>query len=297
MKKGIDISTWQNNVDYNKLNIDFAIIRCGYGRNKSQKDKMFEKHYNELKNKGIPIGAYHYSYASDIEGAKKEALMCLEFIKDKKFDLPVFYDIEDKKCEKASKETITQMAKTFCDILIQNGYKAGVYANLNWFNNKMNVKDLEKYYIWLAQWSEKPTANFKVDFWQYTSKGKVDGISGNVDLDYELKEYSETSSEPIQNEPAKKTIEELANEVINGLWGNGNDRYNKLTQAGYNYQDVQNKVNEILGVHKKLYYTVKAGDNLTRIANKFGTTVNQLVQWNNIKNPNLIYVNQILRVK
>lgn len=296
MKKGIDISVWQNNVNYMQLKsegIEFAIIRCGYGRNKSQKDKMFDKHYAGFKYAGIPIGAYHYSYANDVEGAKKEALMCLEFIKGKDFDLPIFYDLEDTKTSKASRDTITQMAKAFCDILIQNGYKAGIYANLNWFNNKMNVKDLEKYYIWLAQWNNKITVNFKVDYWQYSSKGKLNGISGNVDLDYEV---VETVEKPVEN---KKTINELAQEVIKGLWGNGQDRVNRLTQAGYNYQEVQNKVNEILNVSqsKPLYYIIKWGDTLSRISNKFGTSIEQLAKWNNIKNIDKIYAGQKIRVK
>lgn len=299
MKKGIDISTWQENVDYNKLKeqgIEFAIIRTGYGKNKSQKDKMFEKHYEGLKNANIKIGAYHYSYITSIEGAIQEAKNCLEFIKGKTFDLPIFLDLEEKRTSNLGKETVTQGALEFCKIIKDAGYKAGVYANLNWFLNYVNPNKLIENgnKIWLAQWASKPTANFNVDFWQYTSKGQINGISGNVDLDYELNVNEE---KPVEN---KKTIEELAKEVINGLWGNGEERRQRLTNAGYNYQEVQNRVNEILRpkvTSIAMYYSVKAGDNLTRIANKFGTTVNQLVKWNNIKNPNLIYVNQKLRVK
>lgn len=95
----------------------------------------------------------------------------------------------------------------------------------------------------------------------------------------------------------KKNIDELAKEVINGKWGNGEDRKKRLTNAGYNYQEVQNRVNQILGANNKVYYTVKRGDTLSAIAKKYGTTVNQLVAWNNIKNPNLIYPNQNIRVK
>lgn len=100
----------------------------------------------------------------------------------------------------------------------------------------------------------------------------------------------------------KKSVEELAKEVINGKWGNGADRKNRLTNAGYNYSEVQAKVNQLLKVNtapvqEKVYYIVKAGDNLTKIAKKYNTTVNNLVLLNNIKNKNLIYVNQKLRVK
>lgn len=299
MKKGIDVSTWQSNINYENVkndNIEFAIIRCGYGQRSSQKDNQFEKHYAGFKNVGIPVGAYHYSYASTVEGAKKEAYNCLEFIKGKNFDLPIFYDLEDNTTVKASRETITEMAKAFCDILIEHGYKAGIYANLNWFNNKMNIKELEKYYIWLAQWNDKITANFKVDYWQYTSKGSVNGISGNVDMDYQVK--AEEQEKPI--EPSKKSIEELAQEVIAGKWGNGHDRVVRLTNAGYNYNEVQNRVNEILGYGKQsdpLYYVIKWGDTLTKISNKFGVSINQLMSWNNIKNANKIYAGQKIRVK
>ena len=100
----------------------------------------------------------------------------------------------------------------------------------------------------------------------------------------------------IGQQPSQKTIDELAREVINGKWGNGEDRKARLTSAGYNYQEVQNRVNQILAP-KIEYYIVKSGDTLSKIAKKYGTTVNQLVAWNNIKNPNLIYPNQKLRVK
>lgn len=298
MIKGIDLSCWQEKVNYNELKkqgIEFAIIRIGYGKNKSQKDKLFETHYEGLKNAGIKIGIYLYSYMTSIEAGKQEAENCLYFLKGRKIDLPIFIDLEENRTAKLGCDAVTKGAIEFCKTIKKAGYEAGVYANLNWFTNYVNpYKIIENgFKIWLAQWNDKITANFNVDIWQYTSKGKLNGISGNVDLDYQLKD--EQTENPI--EPTKKTIEELANEVISGKWGNGKDRYERLTNAGYNYEDVQNKVNEILGVNKKLYYIVKYGDTLTRISNKFGVSINQLVEWNNIKNPNLIFVDQKLRVK
>lgn len=106
------------------------------------------------------------------------------------------------------------------------------------------------------------------------------------------------NAELVEDAPVKKSNEEIANEVINGLWGNGEDRKVKLANSGYDYSTIQNIVNQKLGVTSSVeYYTVQSGDNLTKIANKYGTTVNQLVAWNNIKNPNLIYAGQKLRVK
>jgi GH25 family lysozyme M1 (1,4-beta-N-acetylmuramidase) len=300
MRKGIDISVYQTKVDYSKLKeqgIEFAIIRCGFGRMHFQKDAKFEEHYKGLKEVGIKVGCYLYSYADNINDGKNEAYNCLELIKDKNFEIGVFYDLEDKVTTKnLNKSQITQIAKDFCTIIEKEGYKAGIYANLNWFNNFINVKELENYYIWLAQWSESHTANFKVDFWQYSSEGKILGIPNNVDLNYDLrKENIYENTDSIKEN--KKSNEEIANEVIEGLWGNGELRKVNLSQAGYNYVDIQKIVNEKLASVGTLYHTVKKGENLTKIAQIYGTTVSTLVALNKIKNPNLIYVNQRLRIR
>ena len=296
MKKGIDISAWQDEVDYSKLKeqgIEFAIIRCGYGKNSNQKDKMFEKHYKGLKNNGIKVGCYLYSYASSIYGATLEAENCLNFIKGKEFDFPVFYDIEDEKTTGlADKKTITEMALTFCEIIEKAGYKAGVYANRNWFINKINHEEIaKKYKIWWAEWNKsQPNTSLKVDMWQFSDSGNIDGIVGNVDLDYCMCECNE--EQLVSKE--EKTIEEIAKEVIAGIYGNGEERKNKL---GSLYLTVQNMVNKMLKKDKDKIYIVKAGDNLTKIAKMYGTTVNRLAEVNNIKNKNLIYVGQKLIIK
>lgn len=292
MTEGIDISEWQTDVDYMKLKsqgINFAIIRCGYGKNINQKDKMFEKHYAGLKYAGIKVGCYLYSYCNKVENAILEARNCLEFIKGKQFDLPIFYDLEDKITKPCGRIEITQMAINFCNEIEKAGYKAGIYANLDWFTNLIDINKVKNYKLWLAEWTNKPSNNFHYDYWQYTDNGQVDGIKGNVDMNYCYSDLTNSNTE--------KTIEQLANEVIEGKWGNGEERKNRLTSSGYNYQEVQNKVNEMLKAVDKVYYVVKRGDNLSKIAQRYGTTVNQLVSWNNIKNPNLIYPNQKLRVK
>lgn len=131
------------------------------------------------------FGVYHYSYVSSLENAVLEAKNCLKFIGNKKFDLPVFYDLEDKITKPLGKDIITKSAITFCEEIEKAGYKAGVYANLDWFTNYIDVNKLiEKgFKIWLAQWNDKSTADFPINYWQYTSKGNVHGIQGNVDLD------------------------------------------------------------------------------------------------------------------
>ena len=147
--------------------------------------------------------------------------------------------------------------------------------------------------------------------WQYSGSGRVNGITCAVDMDYSYVDYpsiiksggyngykanggsNATSSN--RASATKKSVEEIAKEVIAGKWGNGSERARKLTIAGYDYNAVQKKVNELMKkTVKTVTYTVKSGDTLTAIAKKFGTSVDALVQKNNIKNPNLIYVGQKL---
>lgn len=214
MTKGIDISEYQNNINYDKLKadgIEFVIIRCGYGRNESQKDSLFEQHYANCKRVGLKVGAYLYSYANTEEGARLEAENCLRFIQGKNFDLPIFYDVEDAKTTgKADKYTITKMCQIFCDRIIAGGYQAGVYASLYWFDEKMYIEELEKYNIWLAQWNDKITANFRVDIWQYTSDGHIEGIRGRVDMNncYKYFDINEDTKETgiYQNGSTKEAV-------------------------------------------------------------------------------------------
>lgn len=227
--KGIDISEFQDNVNYQKLKeqgIEFAIIRCGFGKNANQKDSKFEEHYLGLKYAGIKVGAYLYSYITDINNAKLEAENCLRFIKGKKFDLPIFYDVEDKSIT-LNRADLTKACKVFCDILIKNGYDAGIYANLSWFKSKINVKELENYKIWLAQWGlSKHQANFKVDFWQYTNKGQINGISGNVDMNISYTQPVENSVDNLYFEIGKTYTIQV--DALNVRIGAGINKARKL---------------------------------------------------------------------
>ena len=297
--KGIDVSSWQGAIDWKtvKNNVDFAIIRLGYGDDvESQDDKQFLNNVKGCIDNGIPFGVYLYSYAKNLAGSESidsevnHCLRQLSEISQKPFC--VYIDMEDKSTEYLQKLMLTNYALEFCKQITQVGYKAGVYANQNWFQNYLNPSTIASYgySIWCAKYSDnKPNISSNYDIWQYSSSGRINGITGNVDMNVMVNNI-------IGQQPTEKTIDELAREVINGKWGNGEDRKARLTSAGYNYQEIQNRVNQILAP-KIEYYTVKSGDTLSKIAKRYGTTVNQLVAWNNIKNPNLIYPNQKLRVK
>lgn len=185
--KGIDVSKYQGNIDFKKVKnagIQFAIVRIGYGRYESQKDEFFEANYEGFMKQGIPVGVYHYSYATNVGEAKKEAAVVLKWLKGRNLNLPVYYDIEDKSQANLGKNTLTKMCEAFCEEIEKGGYWAGVYANKYFFTTYLDYQKLaEKYTLWVAQYNNINTFNGKYDMWQYTSSGKVNGIKGNVDLD------------------------------------------------------------------------------------------------------------------
>ena len=252
MKKGIDLSCWQTNVDYKKLKeegIEFAIIRCGYGKDavdekgKPQKDSMFETHYKGCKEAGIKVGAYHYSYCSKVENAILEAQNCLSFIKGKEFDLPIYYDLENSRTKVLGIDQITQIALIFCRELRNNGYRTGVYANLDWFKNYIRPEalELEGFSIWLAQWNNEITANFNPDIWQFTNDLKVANIK--CDGDYLLNEDILNNEDELE----LNIYNSLAVDSIFGKYGNGIERKEKL---GCYYDETQNVINKLYKVIK-----------------------------------------------
>lgn len=294
MLKGIDISEHNSTIDFAKVKasgINFVIIRIGWIGNKNNHtlDKYFEENYSKARYNGLKIGFYVYSYVESEEAMLSAINWVKNQISGKTHEYPIFLDVEDKQISGLTKEKQTNLCKYFCD----NFKNSGVYANLDWFKNKLNVSELTNYKIWLAQWTSASmhSADFKVDLWQYTSKGKVDGINSNVDLNYCLncKENSSTIT-------GQLSIEEVANAVIRGEFGNYPERKTKLESMGYNYNEVQAKVNEIMGV-SSVTYKIKSGDTLSGIAQKFGTTVSSLASLNNIKNVNLIYAGQTLKIR
>lgn len=182
--KCIDVSEWQSKIDWKKVKdsgIEYAILRAGFGRESAQVDFEFEGHYKNAKKAGIKLGVYWFSYADSVEDAKREAKACLEVIKGKTFELPVYYDLEFSTQKNYGKTVLTNIAKTFCETIKKQGYSVGVYANLNWFLNYLDYETLKKSYsIWLAQYHTK--AELNCDIWQYTSQGKITGVYGNVDV-------------------------------------------------------------------------------------------------------------------
>ena len=313
--KGIDVSVWQGNIDFNKVKaagIDFVIIRAGYGN--GNKDKWFDENYRKAKAVGLHIGAYWYSYATSADGAKQEAQSCAKVLSGKQLDYPVYFDIEEKSQLSRGKDFCSSLITAFCTELERLGYYAGFYTSLSSLNSVISDAVKKRFTVWVAQWSSKCSYSGSYGVWQYSSKGKVNGISGNVDMDYSYIDFPSAiknggfngygkSAASTSTATAKKSVDEIASEVIAGKWGNGSDRKNRLTSSGYDYNAVQAKVNEKLGASSKkstaTYYTVQRGDTLSGIAKKYGTTVSAIQKLNSslIKNVNLIQVGWRIRVK
>lgn len=205
MLKGIDVSFAQGRVDWDKLksNIDFAIIRCGYGNNQAnQDDVQWARNVAECSRMNIPWGAYLYSYATNIAEAESEAAHALRLLEGLKPAYPVYIDMEDADGYKAkrggiSKQLATDICRIFCERLTAAGYTAGVYANKDWAVNRLDMAQLSKWTFWLAQYNSKVTYAGKYDMWQYSSDGAMPGISGRIDLNYCFKDFVTAAAPPI----------------------------------------------------------------------------------------------------
>ena len=186
--KGIDVSEHNGKIDWEKVKndgIDFAIIRCGYGQDmESQDDDYWEANVEACEALGIPYGVYLYSYADTLEKAQSEAQHVLRLLKGHDPAYPVYYDLEDNITLELSDSMKTQIATTFCNIITDNGYETGVYSSLYWWNDYLTDPVFNNWSRWVAQWN--PTCDYQgeYDLWQCSSTGQVDGINGNVDLNF-----------------------------------------------------------------------------------------------------------------
>ena len=195
--KGIDISAYQGKITKAKFKamknngIKYVILRIGYTGSSSNKptlDNVFEYNYKNAIAAGLPVGIYYYSLAKTEAKAKEEAKFCIEQLKGKKITYPVYIDIEDSKQYKCTKSELAAVCNSFCKTIKSAKYIPGVYACLDWFNNKIG-KITEDHTKWVAQYSSKCDYKGAYDMWQYSSSGKVTGISGNVDMDYCYKKF------------------------------------------------------------------------------------------------------------
>ena len=191
--EGVDVSVYQGNIDWNRAKadgIEFAIMRAGYGKYVSQKDKYFDQNMKNAKAAGLPCGVYWFSYALTPEDAIKEADACYEVIKNYKLEYPVSFDMETESQMKLPKETVAQIIEAFCGRMESYGYYTTLYTYASFLNYKVEDRIFDKYDIWVAHYNtSKPAFNRNYGLWQYSCTGSVQGITGNVDRDYVYLDY------------------------------------------------------------------------------------------------------------
>lgn len=219
----IDISTHNGNIDFAKVKpqVKGVMIRVGYGSNGVELDAKFKRNVAECIKHNIAFGFYLYSYATTMESAKLEVKEYLQIIKDYKPTLPVVIDTEDadgwrQKNGNPSWKLLADMLVYQLNELEQAGYFAMYYVNKNWYDNLIKVNTtLNKYALWLAHWYiDKPSVN--CGLWQYSAKGKINGINGDVDLNKMYEDYpSIIKSAKLNNhgEVKKYTIDEIINHI------------------------------------------------------------------------------------
>lgn len=184
---GIDISKHNGIINWAtvKDNVDFVILRVGYGDNlASQDDTMWHTNVAACEKYGIPYGVYIYSYATSTAQAQSEADHVLRLIKGHKLSYQVFYDMEDASTVWTSATLKADMAQTFCTAINRAGYDVGIYANTNWFNNYLTDARFNNWHKWVAQYNATCTYGGTYMMWQYSSDGSVPGINTRVDMNY-----------------------------------------------------------------------------------------------------------------
>ena len=299
--KGIDISKYQKDIS-NFNGVDFVIVKATEGV--GYVDKSCDTLYQKAKAQGKLLGIYHFARPDLGNSAEQEADYFIDNVKGYLNETILVLDWEAKALNYP-----VSWAKAFLDrVYARTGVKPMIYMSESPVNDRdwSSVANAD-YGLWVAKYSNnKPNCKWWKFYaiWQYGDNGNINGYAPvDVDEFYGDRQawlkYANASSEPQPVQPAtvKKSNEEIAQEVINGSWGNGNDRKRRLEESGYNYREIQDIVNNKLGTNNEVVYIVKAGDTLSKIASKYGTTYQHLAQVNGISNPNKIYVGQKIVIK
>lgn len=267
---GIDVSHHQGKIDWQKVansGKKFVIMKCQYEAQSHRKDETFDYNYSESGKYGLSRGVYLYVAGASIADPKNDAESLLKNLDGKNLEYGIWLDFEDRTLEAKGKGFIRDLAYLYRDIFTKAGYFVGIYCNKDWYTRLIH-EDLKKDFdFWIARYPRNdtgiydPTSSLKPSnsiavAWQYSSKGRVDGISTNVDLnvDYDgvIKLYA---SAPIKS--YKPITPELILAICNGDYGTGEIRRSKLVAQGYNYDDVRKKINDLDKIARDLLPTIK----------------------------------------
>ena len=267
---GIDVSGHQGNIDWRKVKasgIQFAMLRAGYGANTV--DSEFERNARGCMEEGIPFGVYWFSYAYTPEMARREAEKCISVIREYKVQYPVCYDFEYDSVRYAQQNGVrvtrtlaTRLVEVFCGRVEELGYFAMYYSNLDYLERMFAPELRRKYALWYARYASAP-GETGIGMWQYRDDGRVDGIRGNVDMDIAYKDFARVISKE-------------------GL--------NHLKRPESTPDSATPEPNDVIR------YVVKKGDTLSAIAKQHGITLQRLISYNHITDPDRIYPGDVIDI-
>ena len=312
---GIDISSYQSGIDLTVVPCDFVIIKATQGTGYVNPD--CDRAYQQAKRAGKLRGTYHYVgggnavaeadyYVNNIKGYLRDGLLAID------------WEAEQNSAW-GNEAYLEQLVRR---VIERTGIKPLIYSMASRYAQVAAVAKKLDCGLWIAEYADMNPTGYQAHPWregayacairQYASTGRLNGWGGNLDLNIaymtrdQWAKYVNPGGKPAAAPapskpapaPARKSEDAIAAEVIAGKWGNGQDRVNRLKKAGYNPATIQAKVNAKLGANKPAArtYTVRAGDNLSAIAAKYGTTYQALAAKNGIANPNLIYPGQVLKI-
>lgn len=311
---GIDIASYQSGIDLTVVPCDFVIIKATQGTGYVNPD--CDRAYQQAKRAGKLRGTYHYVgggnavaeadyYVNNIKGYLRDGLLAID------------WEAEQNSAW-GNEAYLEQLVRR---VIERTGIKPLIYSMASRYAQVAAVAKRLDCGLWIAEYADMNPTGYQAHPWregayacairQYASTGRLNGWGGNLDLNiaYMTREQwakyvnpgGKPAAAPAPSKPAapaKKSEDTIAAEVIAGKWGNGQDRVNRLRTAGYDPAKVQAKVNAKLGASKPAArtYTVRAGDNLSSIAARYGTTYQAIAAKNGISNPNLIYPGQVLKI-
>lgn len=249
---GIDVSHYQYGIDWKKVaaqNKKFAIIKCMYEAQGHKIDERFEENYRGCGIYGLARGVYIFIGRRSIADPVGDAKALLKHLNGRPLEYGIWLDYESDHLRKLGKDKIKTLTYKYADLFRAAGYYVGIYCNKDWYDKVIHADLKRDFDFWIARYPKNDVGKYstisplkpsykQAVAWQYSSKGHVDGIGPAVDLDVDFDGVVNL----IGNAP-RKTNEEIAQEVLKGIWGNGTTRKKLLTSAGYDYKTIQKLVN------------------------------------------------------
>lgn len=253
---GIDVSHYQLDIDWKKVadqGKKFAILKCMYEAQSHRIDERFEENYRKCGIYGIARGVYIFVARHSIQDTVADAKALLGHLRDRPLEYGIWLDYENEFLRKQGKEKIRKMTYIYADLFRAAGYYVGIYCNQDWYDHVIHPDLKRDFDFWIAHYPKnddglyhptskiKPSPNIAVA-WQYSSKGHVDGIKTDCDMDVDYDGIVNL----IASEPYRKSNEQIAQEVLEGKWGTKNTKPTRkelLTRAGYDYDAIQRIIN------------------------------------------------------